>query len=48
MAARFPAQVQLLHPTLVQPFDRPGWVYEEKHDGSCMVAERVDNQVSFG
>src|SRR5262249_26496660 len=38
MAARFPIQVQLLHPTLVQPFDRPRWVYEEKVDGWRMVA----------
>jgi len=38
MAPRFPIQVKLLHPTLVQPFDRPGWVYEEKVDGWRMLA----------
>src|SRR5215467_6984178 len=38
MAFRVPFQVQLLHPTLVQPFDRPGWVYEEKVDGWRMIA----------
>jgi ATP-dependent DNA ligase len=25
----------------------PHSVYEEKYDGWCMVAEKVDNQVSF-
>jgi hypothetical protein len=25
----------------------PHSVYEEKYDGWCMVAENVDNQVSF-
>ena len=38
MAFRIPFEVQLLHPTLVPAFDRPGWVYEEKVDGWRMIA----------
>src|SRR5215467_10923665 len=45
MAFRVPFQVQLLHPTLVQPFDRPGWVYEEKVDGWRMVAYKSGENV---
>jgi len=25
-------------PTLAKPFERPGWVYEEKYDGWRMIA----------
>src|SRR5215472_482889 len=45
MAFRVPVEVQLLHPTLVQPFDRPGWVYEEKVDGWRMVAHKSGEHV---
>src|SRR5262245_3830571 len=33
-----PFQVQPLQPTLVKPFHRPGWIYEEKVDGWRIVA----------
>jgi len=45
MAFRAPFEVQLLHPTLAQPFDRPGWVYEEKVDGWRMVAYKRGENV---
>src|SRR6266404_6593792 len=36
-----PAPFPLMHPTLVaRPFHRAGWVYEEKVDGSRMVAHK--------
>ena len=39
MVARFtPFDLQPLQPTLVKPFHRPGWVYEEKVDGWRIVA----------
>ena len=47
MAFRVPFEVQLLHPTLVQPFDRPGWVYEEKVDGWRMVAYKSGKNVQL-
>jgi len=38
-----------MHATeLPRSFRHAGRVYEENYDGSCMVAEKVDNQVSFG
>ena len=45
MAFRVPFEVHLLHPTLVTPFDRPGWVYEEKVDGWRMVAYKSGENV---
>src|SRR5262245_10984381 len=33
-----PFRVQPLQPSLVKPFHRPGWVYEEKVDGWRIVA----------
>src|SRR5215831_17018067 len=45
MTFRVPFEVQLLHPTLVKPFDRPGWVYEEKVDGWRMVAYKSGEHV---
>jgi bifunctional non-homologous end joining protein LigD len=34
--------------TLVdEPFDRPGWVYEEKYDGIRIIAERAKGRVRF-
>src|SRR5499427_9574273 len=47
MAFRVPFEVQLLHPTLVQPFDRPAWVYEEKVDGWRMVAYKSGANVQL-
>ena len=33
--------VQPTHPTLIrEPFDRPGWIYEEKYDGWQIVAHK--------
>ena len=35
-----------MHPTLApNPFDRPGWVYEEKIDGWRMLAYKDGRQV---
>ncbi len=47
MAFRAPLEVHLLYPTLVQPFDRPGWVYEEKVDGWRMVAYKSGKKVQL-
>jgi bifunctional non-homologous end joining protein LigD len=39
MKRRLPARVQPMLATLVaEPFDRPGWVYEEKYDGDRILA----------
>jgi bifunctional non-homologous end joining protein LigD len=38
VASRIPFQIKPLQPTLVKPFHRPGWLYEEKIDGWRMVA----------
>ena len=40
-----PFQVTPLQPTLVQPFHRDGWVYEEKYDGWRMVAYKDGGSV---
>ena len=45
MAASIPFQVQPLNPTLVQPFHRPGWVYEEKVDGWRIIAYKAGPDV---
>jgi bifunctional non-homologous end joining protein LigD len=42
-----PFQVRPLQPTLVKPFHRPGWVYEEKVDGWRMVAYKDASKVSL-
>jgi ATP-dependent DNA ligase len=34
-----------MQPTLVQPFHRPGWVYEEKVDGWRMLASKERGRV---
>ena len=39
MTDRIPFRVQPMLATLVpEPFDRPGWVYEEKYDGFRILA----------
>src|SRR5215469_8590493 len=39
MTRRLPIRIQPMLATLVsEPFDRPGWVYEEKYDGDRMLA----------
>jgi len=39
--------LHLLHPSLVAPFHRPGWVYEEKVDGWRMVAYKTGQAIRF-
>ncbi len=45
--ARFipPFELTPLQPTLVKPFHRPGWVYEEKVDGWRIVAYKAGGRV---
>ena len=39
MSDRIPFRVKPMLATLVkQPFDKPGWVYEEKYDGYRIMA----------
>jgi bifunctional non-homologous end joining protein LigD len=45
MAPAAPFKVQPLQPALVQPFHRPGWVYEEKIDGWRIVAYKTGRDV---
>jgi bifunctional non-homologous end joining protein LigD len=45
VAASVPYRVTPLQPTLVQPFHRPGWVYEEKVDGWRIVAYKTRRDV---
>ena len=43
---RLPSRVQPMLATLVaEPFDRPGWVYEEKYDGDRMLAFKTGARV---
>lgn len=43
---RIPFRVQPMLPTLVhEPFDRPGWVYEEKYDGVRILAYKEGRRV---
>lgn len=43
---RFPPfEVRPLQPTLVKPFHRPGWVYEEKVDHWRMVAYKAGGSI---
>jgi ATP-dependent DNA ligase len=45
--ARFspPFELTPRQPTLVKPFHRPGWVYEEKVDGWRIVAYKAGGNV---
>jgi len=46
MKHRIPFRVQPMLATLVaEPFDRPGWVYEEKYDGDRMLAYKEGARV---
>ena len=46
MTRRLPAHVQPMLATLVaEPFDKPGWVYEEKYDGDRMLAHKQGARV---
>jgi len=43
---RIPFRVQPMLATLVaEPFDKPGWVYEEKYDGDRMLAYKEEDRV---
>jgi bifunctional non-homologous end joining protein LigD len=43
---RIPFRVQPMLATLVaEPFDKPGWVYEEKYDGDRVLAYKEGDQV---
>ena len=46
MTKRIPFRVQPMLATLVsEPFDRPGWVYEEKYDGDRILAYKEEDRV---
>src|SRR5215467_16261794 len=46
MTRRLPLRVQPMLATLVaEPFDKPGWVYEEKYDGDRMLAYKQGARV---
>ncbi len=48
MNNRIPFRVQPMLATLVaQPFDKPGWVYEEKYDGDRMLAYKEGKSVQL-
>ncbi len=48
MTDRIPFRVQPMLATLVsQPFDKPGWVYEEKYDGFRILAYKEGADVSL-
>jgi len=46
MINRIPFRVHPMLATLVpEPFDKPGWVYEEKYDGDRILAYKEENRV---
>jgi bifunctional non-homologous end joining protein LigD len=46
MTNRIPFRVQPMLATLVpEPFDKPGWVYEEKYDGIRVLAYKEEDRV---
>jgi bifunctional non-homologous end joining protein LigD len=48
MTDRMPFRVQPMLATLVkEPFDRPGWVYEEKYDGYRILAYKEGERVTL-
>ena len=48
MSDRVPFRVQPMLATLVrEPFDRPGWVYEEKYDGYRILAYKEGSRVTL-
>ena len=48
MNSKIPFRVSPMLATLVkEPFDRPGWIYEEKYDGVRMLAYKEAGRVSL-
>ena len=48
MAERIPFRVHPMLATLIaQPFDKPGWVYEEKYDGYRILAYKEGSRVTL-
>ena len=48
MPDRIPFRVKPMLATLVsQPFDSPGWVYEEKYDGYRLLAYKEGSRVTL-
>ena len=48
MKNRIPFRVQPMLATLVrEPFDKPGWVYEEKYDGDRILAYKEEDRVQL-
>ena len=48
MTDRIPFRVQPMLATLIsQPFEKPGWVYEEKYDGFRILAYKEGGKVSL-
>jgi len=48
MADRIPFRVQPMLATLVaQPFDKPGWIHEEKYDGYRILAYKEGSRVTL-
>src|SRR5438552_18066676 len=48
MSDRIPFRVQPMLASLVaKPFDRPGWVYEEKYDGYRILAYKEGAKVTL-
>jgi bifunctional non-homologous end joining protein LigD len=48
LTKRIPFRVQPMLATLVsEPFDRPGWVYEEKYDGDRILAYKEEDRVQL-
>jgi bifunctional non-homologous end joining protein LigD len=48
MSDHVPFRVQPMLATLVKhPFDKPGWVYEEKYDGYRILAYKEGDRVTL-
>ena len=48
MTDRIPFRIEPMLPTLVsEPFDKPGWIYEEKYDGYRILAYKEGNKATL-
>jgi bifunctional non-homologous end joining protein LigD len=48
MQSRIPFRVEPMLPTLVpEPFNNPGWIYEEKYDGDRLLAYKEGDRVKL-